>query len=154
MGKYCIKFLGCCCCCSVAKSCLTLLRPHGLWPTKLLSMGFSRQEHLSGLLFPSPGDLPNSGIKTVCLHWQEDSLPLSHWEKELQKRKNPTSKLKYMIKAEVNTLLWRLQHKNCKSNYNYNKWAVEGKIERCNNMTFKAQNVGEENKKVDLLKCD
>ena len=48
------------------------------WPTKLLSMGFSRQEHWSGLLFPSPGDLPNSGIKTVCLHWQEDSLPLSH----------------------------------------------------------------------------
>ena len=27
------------------------------------SMGFSRQEHLSGLPFPSPGDLPNPGIE-------------------------------------------------------------------------------------------
>ena len=27
------------------------------------SMGFSRQEYWSGLLFPSPGDLPNSGIE-------------------------------------------------------------------------------------------
>ena len=28
-----------------------------------LSMGFSRQEFWSGLPFPSPGDLPNSGIE-------------------------------------------------------------------------------------------
>ena len=28
-----------------------------------LSMGFSRQEYRSGLSFPSPGDLPNPGIK-------------------------------------------------------------------------------------------
>ena len=28
-----------------------------------LTMGFSRQEYSSGLLFPSPGDLPNPGIK-------------------------------------------------------------------------------------------
>ena len=28
-----------------------------------LSMGFSRPEHWSGLPFPSPGDLPNPGIK-------------------------------------------------------------------------------------------
>jgi len=27
------------------------------------SMGFSRQEYWSGLLFPSPGDLPDPGIK-------------------------------------------------------------------------------------------
>ena len=31
-----------------------------------LSMGFSRQEHWSGLPFPSPGNLPDSGIKPVC----------------------------------------------------------------------------------------
>ena len=29
-----------------------------------LSMGFSRQEYWSGLPFPSPGDLPDPGIKT------------------------------------------------------------------------------------------
>ena len=28
-----------------------------------LSMGFSRQEYWGGLLFPSPGDLPDPGIK-------------------------------------------------------------------------------------------
>ena len=29
------------------------------------SMRFSRQEYWSGLPFPSPGDLPNPGIKPV-----------------------------------------------------------------------------------------
>ena len=28
-----------------------------------VSMGFSRQEYWSGLSFPSPGDLPSSGIE-------------------------------------------------------------------------------------------
>ena len=32
-----------------------------------LSMGFSRQEQWSGLPFPSPGDLPDPGIKTSSL---------------------------------------------------------------------------------------
>ena len=32
-----------------------------------LSMGFSRQEYWSGLLFPSSGDLLNPGIELVCL---------------------------------------------------------------------------------------
>ena len=32
-----------------------------------LSMGFSRQEYWSGLPFPSPGDLPDPGIKTSSL---------------------------------------------------------------------------------------
>ena len=30
-----------------------------------LSMGFSRQEHWSGIPCPPPGDLPNPGIKLV-----------------------------------------------------------------------------------------
>ena len=30
-------------------------------------MGFSRQEYWSGLPFPAPGDLTNSGIKPVSL---------------------------------------------------------------------------------------
>ena len=34
-----------------------------------LSMGFSRQEHWSGLPFPSPGDLPDPGIEPHVLHW-------------------------------------------------------------------------------------
>ena len=30
-------------------------------------MGFSRQEYWSGLPFPSPGDLPQPGIKPISL---------------------------------------------------------------------------------------
>ena len=32
-----------------------------------LSLGFPRQEYWSGLPFPSPGDLPDPGIKPVSL---------------------------------------------------------------------------------------
>ena len=32
-----------------------------------LSMGFPRQEYLSGLPFPPPGDLPNSGTEPTSL---------------------------------------------------------------------------------------
>ena len=37
-------------------------------------MGFSRQEHWSGLPFPSPGDLPDPGIKPESPAFQADSL--------------------------------------------------------------------------------
>ena len=40
-----------------------------------LSMEFSRQEYWSGLPFPSPGDLPNLGIKPWSPALQADSLP-------------------------------------------------------------------------------
>ena len=38
-------------------------------------MGFSRQEYWCGLLSPSPGDLPNPGIKPRSPALQVDSLP-------------------------------------------------------------------------------
>ena len=38
------------------------------------SMGFSRQEYWSGLLFPSPGYLPNPGIKPRSPTLQPDAL--------------------------------------------------------------------------------
>ena len=40
-----------------------------------LSMGFSRQEYWSGLLFPFPGDLPDPGVESRSLALQSDSLP-------------------------------------------------------------------------------
>ena len=40
-----------------------------------LSMGFSRQEYWSRLPFPSPGDLPNSGIESASPALQVNSLP-------------------------------------------------------------------------------
>ena len=40
-----------------------------------LSVGFSRQKYWSGYPVPSPGDLPNPGIKPGALALQADSLP-------------------------------------------------------------------------------
>ena len=42
-------------------------------------MGFLRQEYWSGLLFSSPGDLPDTGVKPVSPALQADSLLLNHW---------------------------------------------------------------------------
>ena len=41
-------------------------------------MGISTQEYWSGLSFPSPGDLPDPGIKPRSLTAEADSLSLSH----------------------------------------------------------------------------
>ena len=40
-----------------------------------LSMGFSRQEYWSGLLFSSPGDLPDPGMELRSPALQADALP-------------------------------------------------------------------------------
>ena len=45
-----------------------------------LSIGFSRQEYWSGLPFPSPGDLPDLGIKPVSPVLQANSLHWVTWE--------------------------------------------------------------------------
>ena len=53
-----------------------------------LSTEFSRQEYWSGLPFPSPGDLPNPGIKPGFPTLQADSLlsepPVKSWDKEVR----------------------------------------------------------------------
>ena len=38
-------------------------------------MEFSKQEYWNGLPFPSPGDIPDPGIKPGSPAWQTDSLP-------------------------------------------------------------------------------
>ena len=50
-----------------------------------LSMKFSRQEYWSSLPFPSPGDLPNPGIKPRIPALQADSLPYEPQGKALIK---------------------------------------------------------------------
>ena len=52
-----------CVCAPAAQSCLTLFNPWTVAHQAPLSIGFSRQEHWSGLPFPSPGDLPDPGIE-------------------------------------------------------------------------------------------
>ena len=58
-----------------------------------LSMGFPRQEHWSGLSFPSPGHLPNPEIKPHVLHWQEDFFTTE-----------PPGKSTVKIRAEINEI--------------------------------------------------
>ena len=49
---------------SLSRVCLTVT-PCTVAYQAALTFGFSRQEYSSGLSFPSPGDLPNPGIKPV-----------------------------------------------------------------------------------------
>ena len=70
-----------CTCCSpgggglVNKSCPTLVIPWTVASQAPLSMRFSRQEDWSGLLFSSPGDLPDPGIELQSPALQADSFP-------------------------------------------------------------------------------
>ena len=59
----------------VAKWCLTLANPWTVAHQAPLSIGFSLQEYWSGLPLPSPGDLPDPGIKPGPPELQADSLP-------------------------------------------------------------------------------
>ena len=59
----------------VTKFYSTLVTPRTAARQAPLSMGFSRQEDWSGLPFPSPGDLPDPGIKPASPALQADSLP-------------------------------------------------------------------------------
>ena len=67
----------------VAQSCLTLCDLMNCIARQApLSMGFSRQEHWSGLPAPSPGDLPNPGIEPKSPTLQADSLLFTQAPKE------------------------------------------------------------------------
>ena len=61
--------------CEVTQSCPTLATPWTVAYKAPLSMGFFKQEYWSGLLFPSPGDLPHPGIKPRSPALQADALP-------------------------------------------------------------------------------
>ena len=72
--KHCTKSLvvGCV---KESRTCLTLCDSWTAACPAPLSIEFSRQEYWSGLPFPYPGDLPNSGIKLRSPALQADSLP-------------------------------------------------------------------------------
>ena len=54
--------------CSVAQLSLTLCSPMGTVADQAsLSMEFCRQEYLSGVPFPPPGDLPNPEIELISV---------------------------------------------------------------------------------------
>ena len=59
----------------VAQSCLILCNPWTVAQEAPTSMVFSRKEYCSELLFSSPGELSNPGIKPRSPALWEDSLP-------------------------------------------------------------------------------
>ena len=62
--------------CLVANSCPTLATPSTVAHQASLSMGFSSQDYWSGLPFPSPRDLPDSGNKPMSPASLLDSFPI------------------------------------------------------------------------------
>ena len=74
----------------VIQSCLTLCNPWTVARQAPLPMEFSRQEYWSGLPFPSPGDLSNSGIEPGSPALQANSYHLSHIFKNIHIFKEDT----------------------------------------------------------------
>ena len=67
--------------CKEALSCFRRVRLCDPWTVAHrapLSMGFPRQEYWTGLPFLPPEDHPDPGLNPHLLHWQADSLLLSH----------------------------------------------------------------------------
>ena len=67
-------------CAKLLQSCLIFCDPMDSSLPGSSVHGIFQQEYWNGLPCPSPGDLPNSGIKPVSLcllHWQPGSLPLA-----------------------------------------------------------------------------
>ena len=73
------------------------------------SMGFSRQEYWSGLSFPSPGGLPNSGIEPMTPALQVNSLPRSHLRNRTSSRKWHIEPLPWALMTKVK-LVSRILH--------------------------------------------
>ena len=80
------------------------LQPYAVHQSPL-SMEFSRQEYWSSLPFPSPGDLPDPGIKPRSPALQADTLP-----------SEPTGKLIVVISHQLKhdlfytSLIWYIFH--------------------------------------------
>ena len=83
-----------------------------------LSMGFPRQEYLSGLQSSFPGDLPNPGTKSTSSAspaLQTVSLPLSHWgspSKTISNSKAMHSKRDHWWSQKTNSQVGNLNFKS------------------------------------------
>ena len=67
------------CCVLVSKLCPTLLQPHGLQHARLLCpWDFPDKNIEVGCHFLLQGIFLTQGLNPLLLHWQADSVPLSH----------------------------------------------------------------------------
>ena len=71
-------------------------------------MGFSRTEYLEWVPFPSPGDLPNTGIKPRSPTLQADSLPAEPQGKPKNTGVGSVSLLQQIVPTQE--LNWGLLH--------------------------------------------
>ena len=73
-----------------------------------LSMGFSRQEHWSGLPFPSPGVFLTQGLNQSLLHSRQVLYHRSTREAHFYLYEHPcNSKLPYLVSVIVFNITWR-----------------------------------------------
>ena len=86
----------------VAKSCPTPATPWTEEPGR--HPGFSRQEFWSGLPFPSPGDLPDPGIKPGSPSLKADSLPASY-KGSPQRSQWATAKIQHRVEKQKKTAM-------------------------------------------------
>ena len=67
------------CCCLAAKLCLSISQPYGLLPTRFLCpWDFPGKNKGAGCHFFLQAIMWTQGSNLNLLHWQADSLPLSH----------------------------------------------------------------------------
>ena len=71
-----------------------------------LSMGFSRQEHWSGLPFPSPGNPPDPGIKPGSPNFRQTLYCLSH-------QRSPIPKYFISFDITVNAIILLISFSGC-----------------------------------------
>ena len=122
-----------CACFQLPQSCLTLCDPIDQSPPGFSSMGFSGQEHWSGLPCPPPGDLPDSGTEPRAPALQADTLLLSHGgstkRRELAFRLFLILHLDYLFLVQYSVSKeWNSSCKTLKGKYCYqrfiNSWLV------------------------------
>ena len=82
-------------------------------------MGFSRQEYWSGLPFPSPGDLPDPGIKPGSPALQADTLPAEPQGKPNKERGLVPGYFPYL----THVLIFPFYHPPTKINYTISTFA-------------------------------
>ena len=105
--------------CPCSQSCLTLCGPMTVAFQAPLSMEFSRQEYWSGLPCPTPGDLPDPGIKPMSLASPalvggffttalpgKPLSPLGNWQKNRVCSENFTLELPFYPILLVKWFLW------------------------------------------------
>ena len=90
-------------------SCDCRFATHGLQPFRFLCLrGFPKQQCWSGLSFPSPGVLPDSGIKPVSPTLQADSLPSKSPRKPMNTGRGSLSFLQRIFSTQGSN--WGLLH--------------------------------------------